>query len=110
VSRRFVVVSGPPASGKSSVAPALAVELKLPLIAKDTIKDALMSVLRFPISRPRAGSGEHPFKQCGSTRLIGESGFGVGAVWGQGVPEGWVASAAHSRPARASEIPFRVAA
>jgi predicted kinase len=48
VSRRFVVVSGPPASGKSSLAPALAVELTLPLIAKDTIKDALMSVLPVP--------------------------------------------------------------
>ena len=48
MSRRFVVVSGPPASGKSSLAPALAVELKLPLIAKDTIKDALMSVLPVP--------------------------------------------------------------
>jgi predicted kinase len=41
----FVVVSGPPASGKSSLGAALAAELGLPLIAKDTIKDALMSVL-----------------------------------------------------------------
>lgn len=41
----FVVVSGPPASGKSTLAPLLAAELALPLIAKDTIKDALMSLL-----------------------------------------------------------------
>ena len=41
----FVVVSGPPASGKSTLAPALAQELALPLVAKDTIKHALMSVL-----------------------------------------------------------------
>lgn len=41
----FVVVSGPPASGKSTLAPVLARELALPLLAKDTIKDALMSVL-----------------------------------------------------------------
>jgi adenylate kinase family enzyme len=41
----FVVVSGPPASGKSTLAPMLARDLGLPLIAKDTIKDALMSVL-----------------------------------------------------------------
>lgn len=44
----FVVVSGPPASGKSTLASALAVELGLPLVAKDTIKDALMSVLPIP--------------------------------------------------------------
>lgn len=44
----FVVVSGPPASGKSTLAPALARDLGLPLVAKDTIKDALMSVLAVP--------------------------------------------------------------
>ena len=44
----FVVVSGPPASGKSTLAPVLARDLALPLVAKDTIKDALMSVLPVP--------------------------------------------------------------
>lgn len=44
----FVIVSGPPASGKSTLAPVLADELNLPLVAKDTIKDALMSVLPVP--------------------------------------------------------------
>lgn len=44
----FVVVSGPPASGKSTLAPQLAAGLHLPLIAKDTIKDALMSILPTP--------------------------------------------------------------
>jgi hypothetical protein len=44
----FVVVSGPPASGKSTLAPALAQALGLPLLAKDTIKDALMSQLPVP--------------------------------------------------------------
>ncbi len=44
----FIVVSGPPASGKSTLAPTLAAEFSLPLIAKDTIKDALMSVLPVP--------------------------------------------------------------
>lgn len=44
----FVVVSGPPASGKSTLAPALARDLGLPLVAKDTIKDALMSVMPVP--------------------------------------------------------------
>jgi hypothetical protein len=45
VERWFLVVSGPPASGKSTVAPWIAAEFGLPLVAKDTVKDALMSVL-----------------------------------------------------------------
>ena len=48
VTRLYVVVSGPPASGKSTLAPLLAAALGLPLIAKDTIKDAMMSVLPVP--------------------------------------------------------------
>jgi predicted kinase len=45
---RYVVVSGPPASGKTTLASALAPALGLPLIAKDTIKQALMTVLPVP--------------------------------------------------------------
>ena len=44
----FVLVGGPPASGKSSLAAPLAVELGLPLIAKDAIKETLMDVLGLP--------------------------------------------------------------
>jgi len=47
----FVVVSGPPASGKSTLAPVLARALSLPLVAKDTIKDALMTVLPVDAAR-----------------------------------------------------------
>src|ERR1700685_3720270 len=41
----FVVVSGPPASGKTTLSGAIAPALGLPLIAKDAIKQALMTVL-----------------------------------------------------------------
>jgi len=47
-SRIYVIVDGPPASGKSTLAPVLAERLHLPLVAKDTIKDALMTVLPVP--------------------------------------------------------------
>ncbi|MGN6330432.1 MAG: AAA family ATPase [Motilibacteraceae bacterium] len=40
-----VLVGGPPASGKSTLAPVLARELGLPLLAKDTVKEALVDVL-----------------------------------------------------------------
>jgi hypothetical protein len=41
----YVVVSGAPGSGKSTLARALAPRLRLPLFAKDTIKEALMGTL-----------------------------------------------------------------
>jgi predicted kinase len=44
----FVVVSGPSASGKTTLSGAIAPVLGLPLIAKDTIKQALMTVLAVP--------------------------------------------------------------
>jgi len=44
----FVVVSGPPGSGKTTLARTIAPVLGLPLIAKDTIKQALMTVLPVP--------------------------------------------------------------
>jgi predicted kinase len=50
----FVVVHGWPASGKSTVAPPLARELGLPLLAKDEIKEALMDGLGRPESVPES--------------------------------------------------------
>ena len=44
----FLVVSGPPGSGKSTLALRLSEALGLPLLAKDTVKEALMSELSVP--------------------------------------------------------------
>ena len=44
----FVLVAGPPGSGKSSLAGPLAAELGLALLAKDEIKEALMGELGVP--------------------------------------------------------------
>jgi predicted kinase len=44
----YVVVSGAPGSGKTTLARQLAAALRRPLIAKDTIKEALMTVLDVP--------------------------------------------------------------
>jgi predicted kinase len=41
----LVVVTGPPAAGKTTIARAIAARLRLPLIAKDTLKEALFDGL-----------------------------------------------------------------
>jgi predicted kinase len=44
----IIVVSGPPGSGKTTLATALSANMRLPLFAKDAIKEVLMST--FPVS------------------------------------------------------------
>ena len=44
----YVVVSGPPGSGKTTLAAGIAKEMRLPLIEKDLIKETLMSLLTVP--------------------------------------------------------------
>jgi predicted kinase len=58
-----VVVTGPPAAGKTTIARDLAARLRLPLIAKDTIKEALFDEL---------GASDLAWSQ-----RLGEATFGV---------------------------------
>jgi predicted kinase len=48
VQKTYVVISGSPGSGKTTLARQVAQTLGLPLIAKDTIKEALMPVIDVP--------------------------------------------------------------
>ena len=47
-SRLIILVSGPPAAGKTTLATAVATTLRLPLICKDDIKEALVDTLDGP--------------------------------------------------------------
>jgi predicted kinase len=46
--RLIIIVSGPPAAGKTTLATALATTLEMPLICKDDIKEALVDTLDGP--------------------------------------------------------------
>lgn len=50
----FVLVAGPPGSGKTTLAGPLAAKLGLPLIAKDVIKEVLMQTLGTPTTVPQS--------------------------------------------------------
>jgi predicted kinase len=62
-SSRIVVITGPPASGKSVLAQHLADDLRLPLIAKDDIKETLSEALG-------TGDAEH-------SKLLGRASFAL---------------------------------
>jgi predicted kinase len=74
----YVVISGPPGSGKTTLAREVAQTLGLPLIAKDTIKEALMTVFDVP--------------DVDTSRKLGEASvaalYAVAAEVGHGVLEG----------------------
>lgn len=59
----LIIVTGPPAAGKTTIARELAMRLQLPLIAKDTIKEALFDGL---------GTGDLAW-----SRRLGTATFGV---------------------------------
>jgi SpoVK/Ycf46/Vps4 family AAA+-type ATPase len=50
----LVIISGPPATGKSVLAKALSQQLSLPVISKDLVKEAMMNHLGGPPEVGRA--------------------------------------------------------
>ena len=75
----LVILGGTPASGKSTLAALLARELRLPLLARDTLKEALMDRLGAP-SRARSrelGAASYALLYVVLDRLLEA---GVGAI------------------------------
>jgi len=92
----YVVVSGPPGSGKSTLALALADRLGLPLLSKDTIKEAILGTL--------------PAADVEGSRRVGRAAMEVLFALAAASPTGGVLEANfHRTPARTAirELPGR---
>lgn len=63
--RKAILVNGPPASGKTSVAEGLQAHFRLPILARDAVQEALYDVI---------GSGDREYN-----RLLGRAGMEV--IW-----------------------------
>lgn len=79
-----VVVSGPPAAGKSTLARALATQLRLPLVSRDVIKEALFDTLgwkdrnqskRFGVAAARVLFSQLDAILCAGVSCLAESNF-----------------------------------
>ena len=76
---RLVIISGPSASGKTSIARELAAELELALIAKDDVKEALFDTLGNPrddAETARLGNASYVVMERLGCRIL-EAGVGL---------------------------------
>ena len=64
-SRKAILVNGPPASGKTTIAEALAQHFHLPILARDAVQEALYDVI---------GTGDREYN-----RMLGRAGMAV--IW-----------------------------
>jgi predicted kinase len=86
----LIVVSGAPGTGKSTVAAALAADLRWPLLALDTVKEALADVLGL--------GGEDWSDRVGDAAA--EVVFRLAAAFPDAVAEGWWRGARRERALR----------
>ena len=95
----LIVVSGAPATGKSTIAAALAAELRWPLLSLDPVKETLADVLGLADQHPggqhpggQHPAGQHPADERWSDRLgdaAAEIIFRLTAQFPDAVAEGW---------------------
>jgi predicted kinase len=90
----LIVVSGAPATGKSTIAAALAAELRWPLLSLDPVKETLADVLGLADQHPggQHPGGQHPGDERWSDRLgdaAAEIIFRLTAQFPDAVAEGW---------------------
>lgn len=73
-----ILVGGPPASGKSTLAERLAAELRLPLLSRDQFKEALMDALGSPDADAshRLGAAAYAVLAVAQRRLL-DAGIGM---------------------------------
>lgn len=86
----FVAVSGPPGSGKTTLAVKLAEEMGLTLLSKDTIKESLMSVM--------------PPKDVEASRHLGKAAMALLFAVASASPQGAVLEANFSRSLSTREL------
>lgn len=87
----LVIISGAPGSGKTTLAHRLALDLRLPLLSKDELKEALADALGVPLDVPasmRLGAGAYAMLYAVTRRVLeAQTGLIIESNFRRGVSE-----------------------